>query len=132
MARYHIRREGLTAFHALTGAEPNDRLAQFGEVVQFRVNEPKRQSKALPRWFKGVWVGINEADNSSIVLTDAGYETGRKVSRLVEQNQWSAELLQKVKGIPWSRREGNDITRSKALRSKADVGSLQSKIFRCL
>ena len=124
VARYPIRREGLTALHALTGAEPTDRLAQFREVVQFRVSEPKRQSKALPRWFKGVWVGINELDNASIVLTEGGYETARNVSRMAEENQWSAEWLQKVKGLPWSRHEGNEATRQKALKSRAEVSSL--------
>ncbi len=70
--------------------------------MQFRNDEIEGESKA--RWFKGVWVGVNSMNGARIILSEGGYEPWRSVSRLAESEQWSAEWVRKVRGIPWSRR----------------------------
>ena len=72
--------------------------------MQFKNDDVEGKSKQ--RWFKGVWVTIDPRNGGHIVLTSGGYEVVRSVSRLLEEERWSAERLMSVNGLPWSRRHG--------------------------
>ncbi len=65
----------------LNGCDNKQPLVQFGETVLFKPGDPNSKSKALPRWEKGVWIGIQGLDMSHIVLTETGYKTTRDVSK---------------------------------------------------
>ena len=106
VSRYHVRREGTTAHLAAFGREASDLLVPWGEVVLWKVETDLPRSKALPRWARGVWVGTSENQNTSIVLTERGFESARCVSRLPEKDAWSASWLTKAAGLPWSRHAG--------------------------
>ena len=116
VAHFRVRHEGLTPIRALTGAECSDKLCEFAEVVLFKTVKPP--GKSVPRWEKGVWVGINENNRAHVILTDDGYESTRDVSRLIEAEQWDADFLQKVCGLPCSRTDGVD-SRTRAAYEKS-------------
>ena len=114
---FHVRKGGQTAYFVLNGCDCKQALVQFGEVVLFKPGDANMKSKALPRWEKGVWVGVQDLDKSHIVLTEAGYKTARDISRLAAEQQWDAKLLEKVAGVPWSRGEGSTSSKVPQLRS---------------
>ena len=62
----------------------------------------KAISKAKPRWFKGVFVGRLELDDSAVVLTDAGAVTVRTIRRLPADDQHDVSFLDAACGLPWA------------------------------
>ena len=103
---YVVRREGLTPYKALNGLEMDEKLAVFGEVVQFKINSDEKRGKSLARWKRGVFAGTSRTSKTSILLTEAGYVTARVIGRLAHESQWDGEFLQRVAGPPWSRSVG--------------------------
>ena len=107
LTNYHIRTSGQTARFMIKGSEANHRLCAFGECVMWKWQDTDHpRSKALPRWQKGIWVGISEPSGQHIVLTQDGAEVVRNISRLPREDQWDVKLMAAVAGTPWSRREG--------------------------
>jgi len=107
ITNYHIRVSGETSRYMLKGAEVQYKLGYFCETVVWKCQDTdKPRSKILPRWQRGIWVGIIEASGQHIVLTRDGAEMSRKVSRLPVEVQWDAKLLTTAAGTPWSKREG--------------------------
>ena len=96
---FHVGKTGQTAFFVLNGCDNKQSLVQFGEFVLFKPGDANMKSKALPRWEKGVWVGIQEVDKSHNVLTETGYKTARDVSRLSVDRQWDKAFIEKVAGL---------------------------------
>ena len=72
-ARYHVKTDKLTPFRIVTGREYKTPIVQFGEVVLAKDPNVKAISKAKPRWFKGVFVGHLELDDSAVVLTGRAF-----------------------------------------------------------
>ncbi len=75
-------------------------MAQFAEKVHYKVHDILLYGKSAPRWYFGIWVGINEIDKSHVVLTPAGVVMARVVKRVVEDEMWDPALLIKVVGVP--------------------------------
>ena len=101
-ARYHIKNDNVTAYKIVTGREYTSPIVQFGEVVMCKVPNVKSVSKSKPRWFKGIFAGRTEADDSAIVLTNAGAMTVRSIRRLPQPEQHDVGLLDGARGLPWA------------------------------
>ena len=54
-ARFAVRKDKTTPYFALRGANYSGVMVQFGEAVHYRIANLLAGSKALPRWFKGIW-----------------------------------------------------------------------------
>ena len=104
--RYKKRRDGTTPYHACTGKAKCTRACTMGEKINYKINDPSAQGKSVPRWNYGIWVGINDVDKAHVILTPAGAVMARVVKRVVEEQMWDAELLQQVRGLPWSKTAG--------------------------
>jgi len=120
----HLRKNGQTSHYMLRGFEASYKLAQFAEIVMFKIQvEHTLRSKALPRWGKGVYAGVREKDGASIILTPHGVETSRSISRLPEEYQWNAPALTQAAGLPWHKTEGaiseKDVLASKPMIAPA-------------
>ena len=102
----HVRKNGQTSHFMLHGAEARTPLAQFGEQMMGRPGGQMHLSKALPRWRKGVWVGVNPQDGCHILLDNTGFFVCREVNRVVPSQQWSKDAMETCAGLPWSRHEG--------------------------
>ena len=102
----HIQKHGLTAYKILNGNDSSAKYLIFGEAALFKVAEVRHQGKLLPRWRRGIWVGVRDSDQSHIFLNDQGWNSAREVSRLPIENRWDRQLLDRCAGLPWSRHEG--------------------------
>ena len=101
-ARYHVQADKMTPFRIVSGREYTTPIVQFGEVVLAKDPNTKALNKAKPRWFKGVFVGRLELDDSAVLLTDAGAIAVRTVRRLPFEDQHDRTYLDAACGLPWS------------------------------
>ena len=49
-----------------------------------------------------VWLGIHERNGAHIIGTSEGVFESRSIRRLPEEQQWSAEAILGMRGLPWS------------------------------
>lgn len=117
-ARYHIKHDRVTAFKIVTGREYTSPIVQFGEVVMGKVPNVKAIAKSQPRWFKGLFVGRAEADDSAVLLTHAGAFSVRSIRRLPSPDQHDVEYLDSACGLPWALTNG---TRTKIRTESSKV-----------
>ena len=101
-ARYHIKSDNMTAFRIVTGREYTSPIVPFGEVVFSKLPNLKSINKSKPRWFKGVFVGRTESDDSAVVLTESGAITVRSIRRLPSPEQHDVNFLDSACGLPWA------------------------------
>ena len=99
-ARFHVQADNMTPFRIVSGRDYATPIVEFGEVVLCKLPDTKSLSKAKPRWFKGLFVGRLEVDDSAVVLTDAGAITVRSVRRLLLADQHDVAYLNA--GLPWA------------------------------
>ena len=97
-----MKADKLTPFRIVTGREYKTPIIQFGEVVLAMNSNIKAISTAKPRWFKGVFAGRLELDDSVVALTDAGAITVQTSRRLPEDDQHDVNLLDAACGLPWT------------------------------
>ena len=101
-ARFHVQADNMTPFRIVSGRDYATPIVEFGEVVLCKLPDTKSLSKAKPRWFKGLFVGRLEVDDSAVVLTDAGAITVRSVRRLPLADQHDVAYLNAACGLPWA------------------------------
>ena len=101
-ARYHIKSDNMTAFRIVTGREYTSPIVPFGEVVFSKLPNLKSINRSKPRWFKGVFVGRTESDDSAVVLTESGAITVRSIRRLPSPEQHDVNFLDSACGLPWA------------------------------
>ncbi|CAE7561573.1 unnamed protein product, partial [Symbiodinium necroappetens] len=53
------------------------------------------------QWRRGVYVGQNERNAASILLTPDGAHEARSIRRLPVEEQWNGEFVVSAKGLPW-------------------------------
>ena len=75
----------------------NKLICQYGEVVIGKV--PVAESKLSRKWFKGIWLGKLERDDSNIIGTSAGAIAVRSVRRLPKESQIDAAILEEMRGV---------------------------------
>ena len=54
------------------------------------------------QWQRGIWLGVNERNSVHILGTSAGVCESPSVRRLPESEQWDAEMVLGMRGLPWS------------------------------
>ncbi|CAE7286480.1 unnamed protein product [Symbiodinium sp. CCMP2592] len=95
--RFHVGRDGRTAFEATVDRTYKGKLAPFGSAV-FGKAVPKTKEKGEP-WEKGVFLGKDYASNLNLIGTGRGVIKARTMRRCAEAYQ--PELLQLSVGAPW-------------------------------
>ena len=95
--RYHVGRDGRTAFEATVDRTYKGKLAPFGSAIIAKAL-PKAQEKGEP-WEKGVFLGKDYASNLNLVGTSRGVIKARTMRRRADAYQ--PELLQIAVGAPW-------------------------------
>ena len=104
--RYRRGADGRTAYERICGKRLTQGIAEFGEVVQFKMLERERRAwlgdaGLCGRWTKGVWVGRCWEANENVVLTKHGISNPRSIRRLVTEARWKPELLESLTTQPW-------------------------------
>ena len=90
--------DGMTAYHRLKGRPWRVALPCFGEVVEF---QRRTRHKLERRWEAGVFLGVKETTTEKIVGNDNGTFVVQSVRRKPPGEQFDAEALRKVRGVPW-------------------------------
>ena len=127
LARFHINHSKTTAFRIVNGYDYLGEMMTFGQVAMAKY--PKQKDKSAPRWIRGVYVGKNSLGDEHLLLTEAGVQTCRTARRLPESSQYSVEVLEKARGVPWNRYLGIATTRvaqEKSERKAVTVPELEA------
>ena len=89
---------GAPAYELVFGRRFKGVILPFGEQCLFHC--PSRHKGDL-QWRRGVYVGQNERNAASILLTSDGAREARSIRRLPVEEQWNGEFLVSAKGLPW-------------------------------
>ena len=101
-ARYHVQSDKLTPYRIVSGRDYATPIVQFGEVLLCKVPNTHSLNKSKPRWFKGLFVGRLELDDSAVILTNAGAITVRSIRRVPAADQYEVSYLNDACGLPWA------------------------------
>ena len=76
----------------------------FGEAVLYLPLKTGKSLKeqAQPKMKLGIWMGVIERTQETIIGTHQGVVKRRIVNRLPEDQRWSKDLLRNVRGTPWA------------------------------
>ncbi|CAE7451931.1 GIP, partial [Symbiodinium sp. CCMP2456] len=97
--RFAVNPRGSTSFELLYGRAFRSQLVPMGEqVLYYRASKHRGDVK----WSKGVWLGLHERNGAHLVGSAEGIQETRSIRRLPEEQQWSAEAVLGMKGLPWS------------------------------
>ena len=70
--RFHIGKDGKTAYERMKGKQFKREVAEFGECVWYFKPGIKGKNKMEPRWESGIWLGIRDVSGEIIVGTAEG------------------------------------------------------------
>lgn len=101
-SRYLTGKDGLTGYERRRGRKCKDKITVFGEKVWFkRTREGKdRMNQFDTEWEEGVWLGRCRNSNESVIGTRRGTVRAYTTKRQDEDNRWSAEWIQAIRGTP--------------------------------
>ena len=88
----------MTPFQRIKGRRWQVALPCFGEAIDFRCNT---RSKLDARWQAGVFLGIRLQSTEKIVGTNRGIFVVQSIRRKPDGQQWDADLVKAVRGLPW-------------------------------
>lgn len=116
-ARCHARHDGLTPRRVIKGFDYSTSTVLFAETCIATYPDLKGRSKSKPRWFKRIWVGRLEADNSAIMLAEAGASAVRTFRLFTEARKNDFEALEDARGLPWAPQQGARVRKAARLKS---------------
>lgn len=100
MRRFQKHYNGMTSFQMRTGKAYDKEVFPFGEVV-LALTPIEFNEKMNLRWYKGVWLGRAHGSDEHLSGTPEGVKMVRTIKRVVDQEKWSADMISKVRGLPW-------------------------------
>ena len=115
ITRCKVRSDGKTAMQKMNGRRTNTPLLPCGESVLFKL--PKVQDMPgdfRDRFDQGVWLGCTIRSGEHVVGTKNGVHTVSAVMRRAQDERWSAEAVQQIKGTPKEPVPGSGSGRMKA------------------
>ena len=95
--RFHVGRDGRTAFEVVVDRRYKGKLAPFASAVVAKAL-PKVQEKG-EIWEKGIFLGKDYGSNLNLIGTERGVIKARIMRRLA--NAYQPELLNSTVGAPW-------------------------------
>ena len=99
--RYAMGQDGRTAYHRLSGKKFNQEVVEFGEEVWYMHPGITGKHKLDNRWSSGVWLGMRERTNESIIGTSEGCLKARSIKRRPEALRWEKTQWDNLQGVPW-------------------------------
>ena len=92
-------KDAMTPFRKLKGRDWVISLPSFGECVDYRV---RTQHKLEARWDIGIYLGIRLHTIEKIIGTPQGVVVVQSIRRKPADQQWNADLIEKLVGTPWA------------------------------
>ena len=105
-------KDGMTPFRKLKGRDWVISLPSFGECVDYRV---RTQHKLEARWDIGIYLGIRLHTTEKIIGAPQGVVVVQSIRRKPADQQWNADLIEKLVGTPWAPSAGKQKSNQEAL-----------------
>ena len=115
ITRFQPRDHGGSSFKFLYGHEYKGEIADFGELVWYRIaaRVSAGRGKYEPRFAQGIWVGKSEVDDSHLVIdVERGVQKARTVRRMPQEFRWNADRLMEIRVTPWSTKQPREAIES--------------------
>ena len=97
--RFSVTPKGATSYEVVFGRPFKGHLVPLGELVIFHKASKHRGDL---QWLRGVYLGVHERNGAHILGTPDGVYESRSIRRLPSEEQWNAEMVLGMKGLPWS------------------------------
>ena len=112
ITRYKVGSDGATPYQRVKGKAPSNAVMPIGERVLYmppkadKVRDERgkkvARTKADYRYVFGVYLGIKQDSNDSWIGTEGGEViAARSLRRTTDEEKWSMDAINKVKGVPW-------------------------------
>merc|ERR1712074_248799 len=94
ITRYHVGKDGRTAYERWKGKQHKKELAEFGECVHFRHSMASmKPTKLESQWGDGIWLGLADESDEVYVGTASGIYKTRATKRKQIAERWDTEQL---------------------------------------
>ena len=85
----------------MKGRRTNAKLAEFGEIVHFRIPKTTLMpGKFEDLWSEGVWLGFDMRSGEYMIATPMGVFGVATVKRKPTDTRWSMEKIKAIEGSP--------------------------------
>ena len=104
ISNYSSGYDGKSPYERLRGESSKVPIAIFGESVLYLPLKTAKTLKeqAQPKMKKGIWLGVVERTEESIIGTEKGIVKCRTVSRRPEDSRWDKDMVIGLQGSPRS------------------------------
>jgi len=104
--RYEVGKDGKTAYERNRNKRSKAMGLEFGEAVLWRRRPVGNNlAKLSLMWEHGVYLGLKGTTGEVIVGDEKGVWRTRTVRRRPVEDRWSAEAVEKIRGVPWEKAE---------------------------
>ena len=101
ISKYAPGDDGKTPYERIRQETCKVPLVPFGEAIMYLPMKTAKASKGTPARKPGIWLGVIERTEETIVGTENGVVKCRTVSRMAEGEQWNRERVLRMRGSPW-------------------------------
>ena len=87
----------------MKGKKFHAQLAICGEAVHYMPAAKVKGKQIESRWFRGIWLGRSDRSHHHLIGDEFGNVVAAKaIKGLPEERRWDADLLAKLRGVPWA------------------------------
>jgi hypothetical protein len=130
ITRCRVRPSGRTSFELMKGRRSNGRLAEFGEIMHFKIPHTKlNPGKFEDAWADGVWLGVDLRSGENFIGTNVGVFRVATVRRKPEDQRWSVARIAAITGCPRQPVPGQAARRSPAYSRKFELSKPTDETF---
>ena len=98
--RYAVHSDGMTSYSRRWHKEHKTPLCEFGETVQYMIQDVRLQGKLEQRFFTGIWLGKDTHTNESVLGIPGKIVKARTVRRQVAPEKHNKQLLDTINVYP--------------------------------
>ena len=112
--RFKVKSDGKTAYERWKGKKFRADIVEFGERVMYLKPGSRGKNKLECRWSIGIWLGMRDESQESIIGTPDRCLKVKDIRRLgSDADRWNAEEFNEFKGLPWEPVPGSNTMKIK-------------------
>ena len=98
--RFRMDKNGRTAYELIRRKRCKVEIAEFGERVIYkeRTGEGGLRNKGESDWKDGIWLGLADRTNETLISTEAGIVKTYAVRRVPVDERWDRDMVLGVRG----------------------------------
>ena len=102
LTTFHVGSNGMTAHQRISGKPINQKIAAFGEQIQFKPHKTTgAQQKLAVKWLDGYWLSFNTRTGRNIVSNNVAVVSCRSIQKRNKEERSNLEMLLGILGNPW-------------------------------